>query len=564
MMTRKKLPGMATLRTLVCLLLSLVVVVGCDDRSSSSPGGPKVFRFINRGDIITLDTNSMSYLQDFRIAYALREGLFTYDPDQNFKPLPALAEEAIRSEDGKTWTFKLRKDGRWQNGDPVTARDFIFSWKLMLQSPGEYTSLFYVIENAKAFEDAYREGKAFDESTLGFQALDDYTIQLKLRNPIPYVPDLLAFPPFYPRHEASMEPFKTTDAAGRVSYSADYTRPENVITNGPFRFTQWLQGEKLVMVKSDTYRAKDEVKLDVIENIVNPDPQSAFVQYENGKVDWLSDVAPEIAAEALEAGRKDLRIATAYGTAFLTVNCAEKVPGQLGDARNPLSDVRVRQALAMSINKTYIVETITRMNEQPARSYVPPGFFEGWSTKETPAYDLEAARKLLAEAGYPGGRGMPTITIAYNSDNPTRKRLAEFLRFDWRDKLGVPVEVRPLELKTYRNEVTTKNYTLGLAAWYGDYMDPSTFTEKYRSTSENNDSNWAPPAYDRLIDEADTIVDAARRQQMLADAVSMINTELPIIPLYHYVNVSMHRDDVIGNLSNPKNLVVWSRIDLRR
>jgi len=537
---------------------------GCGDAGGDGDAaGQKTFRFINRGDVITLDLNQMSYLQDFRITYAMREGLFTYDPNQNFKALPALAASHETSPDQLTWTFKLRPDAKWADGTPVTAGDFLFSWRLMLESPGEYTYLFYYLKNAKAYEKAYLDGQPFDVNTVGMAAPDDQTLVVTLQNPVPFLPDLLAFPPFYPRHAKSMEPFKQTGENGKATYAPAYTRPENVVGNGPFKLTVWEPGKRLRLEKSDSYWDKANVELDAIEMVVNNDPQSAFVQYDQGKVDWLADVAPELAFGAKQQGRPDLRVNTAFGTAFFTVNCAPEVP-EIAGAKNPLADVRVRRALAHGIDKDYIVRNITRMGEPVASAYVPPGFFDGWQSTPSPGYDLEAAKRLLAEAGFEGGRGMPTLAIAYNSDSPARKQIAEYLAFQWRNQLGVPVDLKPLELKTYRSYLTTKQYTLGLAAWYGDYMDPSTFTDKYRRAALNNDSNWGPDEYERLVEAAEREPDPAKRQDLLERAEAMINTDLPIIPLFHYVNVSMHRDHVVGNIANPKNLVVWKDVDLRR
>jgi oligopeptide transport system substrate-binding protein len=551
------------LRTLLAIVLIAVLFVSLSCQERRQGPGAASFSFINRGDIITLDINQMSYLQDFRITYALREGLFTYDPSKNFSPVPALATSWTQSDDKRVWTFRLRTDAKWSNGDPVVAGDFVFSWRHLLESPGEYTYLLYYIRNAKAYEDAYREQSGMSFAEVGVAAPDDHTLVVTLNDPVPFLPDLLAFPPFYPRHAASMEKFKQTDAKGRVSYSAEYTRPGNVVTNGPFELVQWEPGRTLVMKRSETYWNKSAVRLERIEMVVNNDPQSAFVQYDQGRVDWLADVSAEIAFQLKQQNRPDLRVGPAFGTAFLTVNCAEKV-GELRDNKNPLSDVRVRQALSMAIDRDYIVNSITRMGERPANAYVPPGFFDGWTSTPAPTLNIEEAKKLLAEAGYPGGQGMPTISIAYNSESPTRKELAEYLSFQWKQKLGVPCELRPLELKTYREYITTKQYTLGLAAWYGDYMDPSTFTDKYLSTSLNNDSNWGPRAYDELLLQASKEPDEKKRLGLLMQAEAMINTELPVIPLYYYVNVTLHRDNVKGLLTNPKNLIVWKDVFVER
>lgn len=564
---------------LVFTLAGLLIGVGCDQSTPgssseqgggassaastapSSPGGSRdgVFRFINRGDIITLDLNEMSYLQDFRVTYAMREGLYTLDP-QTFKPIPSLAVDTQVSADKTTWTFKLRPDAKWSNGDPVTAHDFVFSWRYMLELPGEYTYLFYYIVNAEAYEQSYREqdGRVKPED-VGVRAIDDLTLEVTLSNPVPFFLDLVSFPPFYPRHQASMEPFKSTDSRGRVSYRPEYVRPPAVVTNGPWMLTTWEPGRRLRFEPNPHYWDKANVKTPVIEMVVDNDPQSAFLRYDQGQVDWLADVNPDIAVNLRRTNRSDLRIVDAFGTAFLTLNCAQTIPEVRGP--NPLSDVRVRRALSMAIDRKLMVDSITRMGEKVAERYIPPGFFPGIESEAIPGFDPEGARKLLAEAGFPDGRGFPSsMTILYNSENTTRAALAQFLKAQWRTHLGINVEIKGIELKSYRNEITSKNYSIGLVAWYGDYMDASTFTDKYLSTSQNNDSNWGPPEYDALLAKAAAEPDETVRNQLLSQAETMLNTELPIIPMYHYVNYTLWRDEVKGMAMNAKNLTMFKPV----
>lgn len=566
---------MRKLFTLTLVLIGSLVLslagTGCDDKkesdgSSSAGGGASggvgrpTFKFINRNDVITLDLNQMSYMQDFRVTYAIREGLYTYDP-KTMKAIPALVAEATSSPDQRVWTYKLA-DAKWSNGDPVTAHDFVFSWRLMLQSPGEYTSLFYYIENAEEYEKAYTAGMPMPDSKLGFRAIDDKTLELRLKDPVPFLTDLLAFPPFYPRHEKSMEPFKSVDSKGRISYKPEYTKPAatgGVVTNGPFELTKWEFGRVLEFKKSPTYRDSANVLSEGLEMVVSNDAQQAFNMYEQGEVDWITDPSPQLAVDLKAAGRKDLKVGPGFGTQFITVNCAPTIPG-IVEGKNPLSDVRVRQALNMAIDKKAIVDTITRMGEAPAKSYVPPGLFEGFQPKEGLDFNVEKAKQLLADAGYPGGKGFPSISIIFNTDSPVRPNVAQFLKNEWESKLGIPVEVKGIELKGYRAAIKGKEYALGLAAWFGDYTDPSTFTDKYRSSSQNNDSNWAIAAYDKLLDDAAKELDPVKRFDLLEQAEDIINTDLPIMPMYHAVAVTLVKDHVEGLYLNPKQLTMWKPV----
>jgi oligopeptide transport system substrate-binding protein len=526
------------------------------------------FRFINRNDVITLDLNQMSYLQDFRVTFAIREGLYGYNPE-TMVPEPAIAVSAESSADKRVWVFKLRPEAKWSNGDAVTAGDFVFSWKYMLQAPGEYTSLFYYIKNAEAYQKAYAEGKLDALPEVGFRAVDAHTLELTLSDPVPFLLDLLAFPPFYPRHEKSMEPFKATDEKGRVTYDARYTRPAEkaggagVVLNGPFNLEAWDFGKSLFFRKNEHYWDKANVKSNTLEMVVNSNPQSAFIMYEQKQVDWLTDPQPNIAVNLKKQGRKDLVTGPGFGTHFVTVNVLPEVAGVF-DGKNPLADVRVRQALAMATDREQLTRDITRMGEVPATNYIPPDAFAEWGAGKGFGQDVEKAKALLAEAGYPGGKGLPTLPIIFNTDSPVRQLVAQALKSQWEEKLGIRVEAVGMELKGYRQALQSKKYGLGLVAWFGDYLDPSTFTDKYRSTSENNDSGWNVPEYDAMLDAAAKELDPVKRKAILVEAENMINRELPIIPLWHAVGYTLRRENVRGLFMNKKQLTMWKPVEVVR
>ena len=554
------------------------------------------FAFINRGDIYTLDLNQMSYMQDFRLTYGIREGLYSPDP-VTFRPVPAGAVSHDLSPDKKTWTFRLRPEAKWSNGDPVTARDYVFSWRRMLEEPGEYTYLFYYIKNAEAYEKAYADAKPFDLSTLGVRATDDHTLVVELDDPVTYLLELLAFPPFYPRHEKSMEPFKRVMDKGRVMYDAAYTRPPHVVTNGPYVLTRWDFKVRLILEKSPTYWDRANVLTDRLEMVVNENALSQFLQYDAGEVDWVADVTNRDQAAELKAqGRKDLHVSPAFGTAFLTFLCRPELPPSVGGGKNPLADVRVRQALAMSVDRKFITEYITRMGEMPARTYLPPdgtlpdfrwlpGPYGPPDQQTDPytdvqmrtllpdtkaqagpglPYNVELARKLLAEAGYPNGQGFPTLPILWNNDNPTRGKIAQALKDQWRQALGVNVESQQMEGKVYKQHVSKKDYAIAIVAWYGDYPDASTFTDKYLSTSLQNDSDWQNKPFDALCAAAKKEGDPAARGRLLSQAEHLIDTEVPIVPMYHYQNVSMSRPNVEGVLPNPRNMTIFKAVRVRK
>ena len=584
-------------RILVIPLALLALLAGAFAWSGGGYRDRAEFIFINRGDIYTLNLNEMSYLQDFRVTYGIREGLYGYDP-QDLHPIPSGAIGYDLSDDKRVWTFHLRPQCVWTNGDHVTAADYVFSYRRMLEEPGEYSYLFYYIKNAQAYSDgitAYygdpsKPKPSFDE--VGIQAVDDLTLRLTLTNPVPYLLELLAFPPFYPRNEKSMEPFKAVlnEKSGQYTYRSEYTRPSSgkdkpgVVTNGPFYLDRWEFKQRLVLLKSPTYWDKDNIRCKSIEMMVNDNPLSQYLQYEAGWVDWLSDVPADLAPELRAKGRQDLKTSPAFGTSFLTFMVRPNLPASiLGGAKNPLADVRVRQALAMSIDKRFIVDNLTRMGEMPARTYLPPdGTLPAFRFKPGPfdtgadvysdkqlrsmlmsqtglaqphgpglPTDYSRARKLLADAGFPNGAGFPRLPILFNTDSTLRPKLAQVLKNQWKQNLNIDVDLVAIEGQIYKQRVHSKEYSIALAGWYGDYPDVSTFTDKYLSGSLNNDSDYRDATYDSLCDRATREPDAAKRLEMLSEAENMLDTQVPIVPLFHFVNTGLIRPWVHGLDPNP-------------
>src|SRR4051812_16600613 len=206
------------LRLLLIPIGLIALVAGAVAWSGGGTESRADFTFINRGDIYTLDLNQMSYMQDFRLTYGIREGLYAPDA-KTLKPEPAGAVSHEVSPDGRVWTFHLRPQAKWSNGDQVRAQDYVFSWRRMLEEPGEYTYLFYYVVNAKQYEESYGAGKPIDFNTVGDKAVDDLTFQVTLSDPVPYLLELVSFPPFYPRNEKSMEPFKMQMPDGKYTYN---------------------------------------------------------------------------------------------------------------------------------------------------------------------------------------------------------------------------------------------------------------------------------------------------------------------------------------------------------
>jgi oligopeptide transport system substrate-binding protein len=591
------------LRIAIIPLALFALLVGAMAWSGSARRQRAHFVFINRGDIFTLDLNNMSYMQDFRLTYGIREGLYSYEA-KTLRPIPAGASGFDLSEDKRVWTFHLRPQCVWTNGDPVTAHDYVFSFRRMLEEPGEYTYLFFYLKNAKSYSDslsAYYADPSKPKPNfkdVGVEAVDQFTLKLTLADPVPYLLELLAFPPFYPRNEKSMQPFKTilNPDTGQITYRASYTRPSDstnqppVVTNGPFYLDRWEFKQRLILVKSPSYWDKEHVLCQSIEMVVNDNPLSQFLQYEANKVDWLSDVPADLAPELLAKHRQDLKSSPAFGTSFLTFMIRPNLPPSiLGGAKNPLADVRVRQALAMAIDKHFIVNNITRMGEMPARTYLPPDgtlpefhFQPGPYDSSGTVYDdkqmrqmltsgngieqgtgpglptdIARARKLLADAGYPNGQGFPRLPILFNTDSTVRPKLAQVLKNQWKQNLNLDMDLVAIEGQIYKQRVHTKEYAIAPAAWYGDYPDVSTFTDKYLSGSLNNDSDYQDKEYDDLCDRATREPDPVKRMNLLGKAENKLDAEVPIVPLYHFVNTGLMKSYVHGVDPNPRGTEIF-------
>lgn len=542
-------------RLLLIPVALVILLAGAMVWSGSGGEAKPDFVFINRGEIGTLDPNRMSWLQDIRIGYALWEGLYTLD-NKTLEAIPGTADHLDISPDKRTYTFHIRGDARWSDGTPVVAQDFVFAWRRMLREPGDYTELLHCIVGAQAYEQAYGRGEPDDFSGVGIEALSPDVLRVKLIHPVAYFLDLCAFPPFFPLNEKSMASFAVTDpSTGHVTYDKRFTRPPALVTNGPFRIARWEFKRHLILEASDYYWDRKNVRSRRIEVLSADDPLWGFLRYEAGGVDWIADATGQIGAELYAQHRKDLHVFPAFGTYFYALNCNQK----LNDGSpNPFADVRVRRAFSMAIDREPIVKTITRMGERIAYRYIPPDVFPSYHPPAVSGYDVAKAQALLAEAGYPGGRGFPRVSILFNNEFH-HGDVAQLVRRQWLENLGVDVKLEGLEVKIFRQRLHTGDFAIARASWFGDYNDPSTYTDKYLSTSGNNDSSWKNAEYDSLCAQAAVEPDNAKRMVLFSKAEGILLAEQPIIPLYYYVNCYLYRDNVRGLTLHPLNrtLLKW-------
>ncbi len=533
-------------------------------RAQSKP----IITYIDRGDIGTLDPNRMSWAQDIRVGQAIYEGLYSIDP-VSFKPMLAVADKVNVSDDKKTWSFHLRENAKWSNGDAVTTADFVFAWRRMLEEPGDYTYLLdQYIAGAKEYEDAFADYMA--KRTAGQQATKpDFTpvaidvpdannLKITLKNPCDFYPDLLAFECYYPLNEKSMEPFREVDSkSDRVSYKAEFATAGKLVCDGPYVVNWWELRKGLKLTPNPYYWDQANVKNGGVEMVVAGDMLTQVRLFDEHKADILTELTGEMAANMRDAGRKEIHIDPSFGTYFYTFLCSEKLPD---GSKNPFADVRVRQALSMAIDKEPIVKNITKAGEPVTNVYVPTGVFAAYKTPTGLKFDIKKARELMKEAGYPAGRNFPQVKLTFNTEGGEHKAVAEYIRNQWKRNLNIDIQLDGVEIKQFQTLLHGKTYAVARASWYGDYMDVSTFTDKYVGHGGNNDSDWNNAEYDALLKNATSETDAQKRLDKLAAAEQILVTDAPILPLYNYVNKTVFRDEIKGLNGNPRNIIVFKNI----
>ena len=513
-----------------CMTLCALVLfaAGCGKRETRvSSGDREQILYVGNGtEPQDLDPNIITGVQEFHILMSLLEGLVAEDP-VDLHPVPGVAESWESSPDGKIWTFHLRKNAKWSNGEPVTARDFFESYKRIL-SPGlasEYSYMHYIVHNAQA----YNEGKIKDFNQTGYKVLDDYTLQVTLDNSTPYFLSLLMHHSWYPVHLPTVAKYGDPYTRG-----SKWTRPGRFVGNGSFVLTQWRVNDVVAVEKSPTYWDRDRVRLKGIRFYPIESDDTEERAFRAGQL-HITETLPLSKIRPYEKEHPEfLRITPYLGTYFYRVNVTKP----------PLNDKRVRQALAMAIDRESLVKDVTKGGQLPALSMTPPGT-AGYTSRAQLSEDISKAKKLLAEAGYPDGKGFPKVELLYNTAEAHRT-IAEAIQQMWKTRLGVEVQLVNQEWKVYLDSQRTMNYQICRFAWIADYVDPNSFLDMWLTNGGNNQTGWSNAEYDRLIAEAARTTDLKARLEVFQKAEAILLDELPIIPAYFYTRVHLNRPEVKG------------------
>lgn len=492
---------------LLVLFLAFSTFAGC---KKASKEGDAEFIIWNSTEPESLDPQLISGTPERRVWYSLFEGILTEDP-KTAEGIPGIAESWEVSEDGTVYTFKLR-EASWSDGVPITAQTVVDSWLRMLNPE---TAAPYAWFPAMFLKGAgeYNAGNAGPEA-VQIRALDEYTFQMELVGPFPYVIGALTHYAF------SLVPIHAIEKHGK-----EWTNPENFVGNGPFVLKEWKPQERLTVVSNPLYWDKDSVKLKKITYIPVDDINTGYTMFLNGEV----DLATQVPIDQLEAARlrKDYVVNPYLGTYYYTIQ----------NEKPPFNDPRVRKALAMAFDRKELVEKVTKAGEVPAYTMVPP--MTGYPGIEGNREDVKKAQQLLADAGYPDGKGFPKFELLYNTSE-NHKKIAEYIQQQWAENLGIECDLINQEWKTYLSTRRAGDFQVARAGWIGDYQDPNTFLDMFVTGAAMNGGRYSNSMFDELIGKAARMRPGEERFKALQQAEELFITEdQGVIPIYFYVRQNM-------------------------
>ncbi len=531
------------------LLFSALVLAGCarkDSATTTASGSDstprKVLHYGNGAEPQDIDPAIVTGTPEYRLLQTFSEGLVSEDPDMNI--IPGAAERWEISSDGLTYTFHLRADGKWSNGEAVTAQDFVDSFHRVL-TPVLGCQYAYMLFNHVQGAKAYYDGKTTDFSTVGFAAPDSHTLVIRLTQPAPFFLHALNHYAWYPVPIAIVKKF-----GGLTQRSTAWTRPENFVGNGPYVLKKWIPNQIIVAERSPTYWDRASVKIDEIDFYPVELADTEERMFRTGQLDITNEVPLTKLAVYRREHPESVRVDPYDGVYFYRFNVLRK----------PFDDVRVRRALALSVDRESLVKNVTLADETPSYNFVPPNLL-GYRSEHTFKADIAEARRLLAEAGYPDGKGFPHVELLYNTLEK-HKIIAEALQQMWRKNLGVDITLVNEEWKVYIDDQHSKNFQFQRAGWIADYVDPHVFFDLWETGGGNNDSNWGNPDYDRLLHSSLSAPNNAARYAIYQQMEKILIDEMPVIPLFNYTRARLISPRVKGFYSTPLDNYPWKYADL--
>ncbi|MFM1652255.1 peptide ABC transporter substrate-binding protein [Brevibacillus sp. B_LB10_24] len=491
--------------------------------------GPKIFVYNNGDEPTSLDPPIGFDDYSYNILTNSMEGLTRLGQDHN--PVPGMAKDWTISDDQKTYTFNLRDDAKWSNGDPVTAQDFEYAWKRLVDpavsSPA--ASLAYVIEGAEEFNSG--KGKIEDVKVT---AKDDKTLVVQLKQPASWLIQMAANPAFFPVHKATVEsnPNWAGDAA-------------TILSNGPFKITSWAYDSELKMEKNENYWDAANVKLDGIVWKMVKDANTEYQMYQNGELSATSEVPADVSEQLFSEGK--VKVEDRGGIYYYRYNVKMK----------PFTNASVRKAFSMAIDRQKLVDYVTKTHEKPALGFVSYGYSDpaGGDFRTTGGdlikFDPAEAKKLLEKGmSEEGWTTLPEVTITYN-DGTNHQRVAQALQEMIKENLGVEVKLHNMEWKVLQADQKAGKLMMSRSSFLPDFGDPINALDGYQTGNGMNRTGWSNAQYDKLIKDAYNEPDVAKRFQMMHEAEKILMDESPFMPLYFYTKAYLQQDSVTGVVRHP-------------
>jgi len=496
--------------------VSLLFLNGCGGGTfSDNPASP--LKVGIGGEPRDLDPHTVSGIPEVTVILSLMEGLLAYHPTDDTLPYPGIAERWEQSEDGRTWRFFLRSNARWSNGDPVTASDFVYSWRRVLHPDlgNEYVDWLYMIEGAEA----WNRGRLDSFSKVGIKAESDLVFTVVLKEPVADFLKILLNHSFLPVHRPTIEAH-----GGPGVRQSGWTRPEHYVSNGPYRLVKWIPNSVIRVERNPHYWDAASVRTDAFAFYPINDENTELRAFESGQLHVTNSVPVNLRQHYRQTQPEKIRFDPYAGVYYLRLNTT----------RPPLDDPRVRRALSLSIDRGQIINNLLKGGERVATGMVPAGL-GGYQPPDRETYNPDRARMLLAEAGFPGGEGFPVRELLFNTSDNHRK-IAEAIQHMWRRELGIDITLTNKEWMVYLNTSQSMQYDIARAGWIGN-LYPYSFLRTLHSFSPNNETGYDDPYFDELLLRSTHTLDQAARHELIYQAEKRMLEAEPIIPLYWYTNV---------------------------
>lgn len=492
---------------------SLLLLTACGRRETPVAEGIRTGTLLlgNLAEPRDLDPQVITAYTDMNIAAALFEGLTALD-ERTAQPLPAAADRWEISPDGLVYTFHLREGAKWSNGDKLTAQDFAYSFQRILTPSfaSEYAYMLWPIKNAEAFN----TGKLTDPAQLGIATPDESILRLTLERPTPYLLGLAAHNSWYPVHKATIEKFGRMDQSGTA-----WTRAGNLVGNGPFLLKEWKTNAHIDVEKNPHYWDAAVVKLNRIRFVPTESAEVEDRNFRSGQVHVTFDVPVSKIAPYRAQNPSPLRNDPLLGVYYLNFNTTKP----------PFDNPKVRRAFSLAIDRDALSRSVYDSVWPANRSFTPPDC-GGYTPRAKVQGDYAEARRLLAEAGYPAGKGFPSVPLQVLNDL-RQPKAAEALQAMWQRELGVPVTIETNEQKIWIQNQQSLSHHLGIMGWTADFPDPINFLSLGLTGNGNNYTGWSNAEFDRLIAQGENTVDPAARFELFQQAEALLLAESPIAPL---------------------------------